>query len=319
MTAIASHTVCDLPFMGFLPLCAPSGTRPTSIAGRVDFPHLMSIQHRALDEFVGQSLTGSELALDIKHAQLTVQDLVVMVKESNLTIKGPLSDTLAGFVLDAKDTSRGLQRLSSKILGAIDSITSFNTYVMHEIDTTTQKGTRTQLDETLVRMFRASMDNFSSQISRLLVSASIAANSLDRLEERLSTAHALCIQETIATTFAQDDLLWRLWSILGGNKDQRRDLENRSSVLKEVTQYRAVAMAYVFAAMQALTAVDADLTALRERLVASDVSTQDLPLEVHIASIQRGLYRVHDTKIGSRDEQPRLVGEVRRSQVGGSE
>lgn len=187
-------------------------------------------------------------------------------------------------------------------------------YVMHEIETAKRKGNRAHLDATLTRTFQASMDTFSSQISRLLLSATVAATSLDRLEEHLSIAHELCIQEAIATAFAKDDLLWRLWSVLGGNRSQRRDLENRASVLKEVQRYRAVAVAYVAAAMHTLTAVDAELTELRERLIASEVSVQELPVEVHVASIQGGLYRLQKEKIGS---SRGLVGGAQRSQVVG--
>ncbi len=128
LSVISAYNVCDLPLIGLIPPCATSEGRPTLSADRVDFPGLMAIQHRALDGFVGRSSSGSELALDIKHAELTVQELVLMVKGSNLTIKGPLSETLNGFVVGAKDTSRGLQRLSSKILGTIDRYGSLTPY-----------------------------------------------------------------------------------------------------------------------------------------------------------------------------------------------
>lgn len=128
LSVIGSYNLCNLPLMDLIPICATPGGHTSLSVDRVDFPGLMSIQHRALDGFVGQSTTGSELALDIKHAELTVQELVLMVKGSDLTIKGPLSDTLNGFVVGAKDTSRSLQRLSSKILGTIDRCVSTTSY-----------------------------------------------------------------------------------------------------------------------------------------------------------------------------------------------
>ncbi|KAI0364225.1 hypothetical protein BV20DRAFT_920104, partial [Pilatotrama ljubarskyi] len=282
---------CDVPLVSLLPVCTTAGL-PSPQTNQVDFPALMSIQHRALDEFLGQSSTGTELALNIRHAELTIRDLIVMVKMSNLTVKHVLSDTLAEFVVDAKSAARSLQRMSSKIQGAIDSITAFNAYALQEINTARGKGRRAHLDATLVRAFQASMEGFSSQISVLLMNVAATAQGLDRLDEHLSNASALCVQEAVVTTSAQDDLLWQLWTVLGGNRGQLRDLAHRSFLLKEVQQYRAVAVAYVAAAMQTLTGVDSDMTELRERLVASSIHEDGIPVEVHIQSIQRGLLRL---------------------------
>ncbi|KAH9895964.1 hypothetical protein C8Q73DRAFT_643345 [Cubamyces lactineus] len=297
-TAIAASGLCRLPLASHFPLCAKANEASSTSAlsvGQADFPHLMAIQHRAFDQLLGQSSTGTELALNIKKAELTVQDLIVMVRTSNLTIKSVLSETLTHFVIDAKDSARGLQRLSSKIHGTLDSAIAFNTYALQEISDAKVKGRRAHVDYALAQTFQASMSTFAAKISQLIIVASETASSLDRLEEHLLNVHELCLHEAMATSFAREDLLWQLWTVLGGNRDQIRDLSRRSAILKKVQEYRAVAIAYISAAMHTLVVVDADLNELRERITASGVN--GVPVEVQIESISRGIMRIQKEKL----------------------
>ena len=112
------NSVCDLPFV---PVIIPScGAHPPASVGRADFPGLLAIQHRAFDELVANSTTNSELGVNVKHAELAIRDLVVLVKASNLTTKEPLATALSLFSIDARRTGRGLQLLMSKIHGTVD-------------------------------------------------------------------------------------------------------------------------------------------------------------------------------------------------------
>ena len=113
---LASFNVCELPLV---PVILPSCGVP-SVNGRADFPSLLAIQHRAFDELVAGSSTNSELVFNIKHAELAVRDLVVLVKASNLTTKEPLTDALSLFSIDARRSGRALQLFMSKIHGVVD-------------------------------------------------------------------------------------------------------------------------------------------------------------------------------------------------------
>ncbi|KAI0351499.1 hypothetical protein OH77DRAFT_1410926 [Trametes cingulata] len=297
--ALDSYAFCEWPLLSLLPSCPRSLAGTPSPIRAVDFPGLISLQHRVLDEFLGQSSTGTEFALNIKHAELAVQDLIGMVKGSNLTLKEELSEALTDFVLDARHAARGLQRFSAKVQGTVDSISAFNAYTLREIGAARGKGARAALDAVVVRTFRASMSSFAAHISRLLVEASITSADLDRLEERLAGVHSLSVQETFITAAAEDELLWSLWTWLGGNKAQLRDLANRSTVLKEVQQYRSIAAAYIAGAMQTLMAVEADLAELQERITTSGGEVADIPLEVTIAAIERALGRLKEGRFKS--------------------
>ncbi|PIL29364.1 hypothetical protein GSI_09415 [Ganoderma sinense ZZ0214-1] len=290
-----SFNICDLPFV---PVVVPScGALPPASVSRADFPGLLAIQHRAFDDLVAGSATNSELIVNVKRAEVAIRDLVVLVKASNLTTKEPLAATLSLFSVDAHRTGRGLQLLMSKTYGTIDRLIAYNTYALRVIEAAHKTFPQDDLhiEATTIRTFQASMASFSAAVSAILVEATTVSASLDVLEERLSTIHALSIQEALDTALAKDELLWQLWTVLGGNRRQLRDLADRASILQSVQQYRALASAYIAATVQALTVVDADLTQLREQLSIQAIGCDSIPVEVQVRSLERSLRRLQES------------------------
>ncbi|PIL37502.1 hypothetical protein GSI_01196 [Ganoderma sinense ZZ0214-1] len=108
---------CDFPVLASLPFCDAIPPTLGSLSGirRADFPSLIKIQNVVLDELMEDSKNGVNLAINIKHAELAVKDLVVVVRASNLTVKDALATALNDFAMDAKAASWGLQRLSARI------------------------------------------------------------------------------------------------------------------------------------------------------------------------------------------------------------
>ncbi|KAI0648094.1 hypothetical protein C8Q79DRAFT_1008451 [Trametes meyenii] len=177
----------------------------------------------------------------------------------------------------------------------VDRISAFNARLMHEINLANKRGHSDAIHAVLERTFWQSMDAALPQMSRLLVEASTAVAGLNSLEHHLATVHALCIQESSAAANAQNGLLSRLWTIFGG----RNELRQRSTV--QVQEGRSVVTGVVSAVAYTMTAVDADLTMLRESVSSSDARTMALPLEVHVKTLGRGFYR--------------LAGKLSRSQL----
>ncbi|PIL26908.1 hypothetical protein GSI_10046 [Ganoderma sinense ZZ0214-1] len=293
-------SLCDLPVVSHLPHCGVTSlsfepSYGSALLDRADFPNLVKIQNIVLDELAAGSSRGIDLALNVKHAELAVKDLVAVVRASNLTMKTPLVEALVNFATDARTASRNLQRLSARINGAVDSIVSFNAYAVNAIESAQKRGA-TEARSTVIHTFQASMASFSSQITTVILDATEATSSLDILENRLLHIHELCVQEALTTTIALEDLLWELWTMLGGNQSKLRDLQRRTTVLKEVEQYRAVAVAYVAATTQTVLTVDAQLSDLRDRLMTSAIDPQDIPVEVHLASVERSLLRLQQDR-----------------------
>ena len=122
---LALPSFCDFPVVSRLPICATTSSQldltPSGpVYDRADFPSLINIQNIVLDDLATGSAGGKDLALNVKHAELAVKDLAVIVHASNLTIKVPLGEALVDFATDARTTSRSLQRLSARINGAVD-------------------------------------------------------------------------------------------------------------------------------------------------------------------------------------------------------
>lgn len=316
---LAAHTMksyapspCGSPviaqFLG--PLCESTGTASVEVRP-AEFPSLVDIQHGVLGDLMTRSMAGDGFSLNVKYAELAIRDLVVLVQASNLTAKASLADALLNFAIDARTSGRRLQKLSGQVDGIYDrydtlplrsalcllclhsSMTSFNAYALRTIGASQQQSPL-QVDRAVVRAFHAAMDEFSSQITRVIVQATNTMAALDELEARLHAIHGLCVHEELATTVALEDLLWELWTVLGGNKSQVRDLRQRERVLREVERYRAVAMGYVSATTQTLQAVEGALSELRDRLSNYGTGSQLIPLEAHIAGIEHSIARLRN-------------------------
>lgn len=85
-----------------------------------DYPGLVNVQSATFEQLLDESVGGSGLSLEMKKAEMATSDLVTLVRVSELKTKDVLAETLAEFVGDAKRAGRGLQKLSSKVAGAVD-------------------------------------------------------------------------------------------------------------------------------------------------------------------------------------------------------
>lgn len=163
---------------------------------------------------------------------------------------------------------------------------------MYALRTIADTQDHSEAEKVLRRVFTASLDQFTSQITGVIVEAMDTLASLDRLEDHLYSVHSLWVPEAVATDVELRDLLWEIWTILGGNQERLRDLRQRTTVLREVEQYRTVALAYVTGAAQTLGGLEAELFELKNTLNRIIIEDHDIPLEVHLASIERSIHRM---------------------------
>ena len=123
--------ICSIPGLSGMSLCrlhiydkaeltlVRPGT-PKLNPGLADYSMLVNIQSKTFEQMVQESAGGSRLSLEIKLAETATADLLARVRASDLSTRGALVTSLSGFINDAKKTSQGLQRLASKIGGAVD-------------------------------------------------------------------------------------------------------------------------------------------------------------------------------------------------------
>jgi hypothetical protein len=124
-----ARPICSLPIVSpMIPFCRweafkgppahTSGGRPVRWA---DYPKLVDLQTRTFDQLLDESVGNKGLALDVKKAEMASNDLITLVRVSELKSKDQVAERLNKFVDDARGTGRSLHSLGAKIQGAVDS------------------------------------------------------------------------------------------------------------------------------------------------------------------------------------------------------
>ncbi|CDO75175.1 hypothetical protein BN946_scf184866.g16 [Trametes cinnabarina] len=319
--------VCYVPGLSGSALCRPDQVEYDAegelVPHRADYPKLVEIQSSRFEELLDGSVGGSGLSLEIKKAEMASRDLVTLVRHSELTSKDHLVESLLEFVDDAQKTGKGLQKLTSKINGAVDKIMAINDYALHTIESA-QNEPKSLLkviwpfastpaehtQDVVIQAFRDSMDVHAAEMRRLVLELSISETNLERLDMHLITLHELCTRENLTLGAAREDLLSELWTLLGGNRRRLRGMESNLELLRDLGEYRKRAAAHVAAAKQTLQAMSEDMEDLRERVAAPDVLGDRIPVEVHMKSLQSGLERLKEDRIKAREREEYLMNKV---------
>jgi hypothetical protein len=81
---------------------------------------MIDLQSKTFEQLIDDSIGGSALSLEVKKAEMALTDLAIVVRLSKLRAGDTLADSLIEIVQVARKAGRGLQKLSSKIGGAVD-------------------------------------------------------------------------------------------------------------------------------------------------------------------------------------------------------
>ncbi|KAJ3805470.1 hypothetical protein F5876DRAFT_69769 [Lentinula aff. lateritia] len=278
-----------------LPLCAFPGFVNTDICSDLhtsfhkacpssplsaDFPQLMNIQMTMLEELLNNFVGSSGLSLEIKKAEVSISDLIVLVKYSDLTNKDVLRDALATFACNTRRTGRSLQTLGSKIGGALDLILMANNHALAMIHS-----------ETL-----------SIIIHHLILLAEVSLLELEKLEEHLSLIYEMVYREDSLITSAKIELLGRIWTWLGGNRLKLRGPDNCLKLLQGIGRHHNLALAHVVSSLQILRALSNDMEDMRARMIMPEHLRLQIPLEVQVSSIQHSLEWLRESKALAKKE-----------------
>lgn len=141
------------------------------------------------------------------------------------------------------------------------------------------------------------MSVLSTEVARVMVGATTVASMLDALEEKLAVIRTVCEHERIVTETALGEVLSELWTLVGGNKVKLQQLGRHVDILRNVDWYRSLSVAHVVATTETLLRVEAELSELREKLSTPALADDAIPIEVHIASIERSARRLHEGKM----------------------
>ncbi|KAF8896156.1 hypothetical protein BD779DRAFT_1639532 [Infundibulicybe gibba] len=316
--------VCRLPFASSLTLCAPP---PPAQVRWADFPALEKVQTASLDQLLENAAGGPALALELKRAEMATGDLAVLVRASDMPAREALAGLLNEFVTDAREAGRGLHRLSAKIGGTVDTIMAVNDHALQTISEahTRASAPRTLSEQALALLpwvrppdthalvsntFSDAMSTLASQLARLILEAELNIAQLTALEERLHTLHALASTEDAALSGAEEELLAKLWTHVGGNARERRRLGGHRALLGDLGAYRRRARVHVVAALQTLLALGGDVEEMRERVSAPELLGDRIPVQVHMRSIQAGLERLRESRVHAKRVEEDTVRRV---------
>lgn len=119
--------ICVIPGISTLSICRlqdvnpqRSGPDKDATPNSPDYAMLMNTQGRSFENLLRELAGGAGLSLEIKKAEMATSDLVARVRLSELSSKDSMARTLSDFVITARRTGRGLQRLTSKVGGSVD-------------------------------------------------------------------------------------------------------------------------------------------------------------------------------------------------------
>jgi hypothetical protein len=97
-----------------LSACPPESDRLSSYA------QTFQLEATKFKRLADATTAGSALSLKLAHVEMVLADMSVMVQSGNLNSGGVIVASLQDCILEAKNATRGLQRLTSKIGGAAD-------------------------------------------------------------------------------------------------------------------------------------------------------------------------------------------------------
>ncbi|KAJ3553306.1 hypothetical protein NP233_g12675 [Leucocoprinus birnbaumii] len=309
--------ICWLPFISSSLMCQPIQVMPPP---NVNYPALMEAETKTFEQLLDEASGGSALSLEVKKAEMATSDLVTLVHLSSLTSKETIARMLLDFVEDAKKTGRRLQKLHSKVGGAVDTIMAVNDHALRTIEKANDKNGILSFDvipwieqrktRVVTATFNDAMNTLSSQVERLIIEAEVNIENLNDLEERLNALNELVAREVEGVEGDREELLALLWTMLGGHRKELKNFNKNLAILKNVKTYRNQARLHVTATLQTLQSLSEDMEEMRERVATPGLVGERIPLEVQMKSIQFGLDRLKENRMRARRSHEAAVQAV---------
>ena len=140
------------------------------------------------------------------------------------------------------------------------------------------------------------------EIHKLISEAQALLMILNNLEDRLEIIHGVATRDDMHAKAMKEEILSELWTMVGGNRGKLSKMDRQLDLLKQVNIYRKTAYAHVSGTILRLQAMGAGLEDLRERVGSPELlrDRMDIPLSVHIESIQRGVERLEEGRQNAR-------------------
>ncbi|KAF4505456.1 hypothetical protein G6O67_007402 [Ophiocordyceps sinensis] len=342
----AVSPLCRIPGASLLslPFCPPGGDAASnSSAGGhpVEFNDLMGVQSH-FEQVLERSADGVSLPFEMKRSEAAVRDLRSLVRHSDIQAKHELVLEFDGYIEAARRAASDLQKFNTHVGSAVDSVISINRWTSRYIDSLAPSavdGGPSALAEWSSWLFapfqpavpepfseRAILDKYiehtalvSDRIATLILEAQAVLRLLNKAEAHLALIYDISSRSEASVASRREEILWTIWTLVGANSARLHGLARQLALLRQVDAQRSSAVAQVSALVLELEAIQAGLGDLRDRLaepelVAALPRAANIPLAVHIETIDRGVERLQDARARIRaaeDERVRdAVGRI---------
>jgi hypothetical protein len=165
---------------------------------------------------------------------------------------------------------------------------------------------------TINKSFTIALDNFVVRLNQVLIHCQEMIEELEAMDSALTLIHEIVSRERLGIIDIRDELLARLWSILGGNKHKLRSLDSHLTLLYGLSQYRIKALAHVHRTMETVEKLEADISQLREECVTTMVGSGTLDMQYQLVALRAGIVRLTD----GRGRAEAVISSVRKGVVG---
>nr|CAG8432989.1 7439_t:CDS:2 [Entrophospora candida]CAG8437297.1 12117_t:CDS:2 [Entrophospora candida] len=271
-----------------------------------DFSRLVNRQVETYEQIMDQQLShtgaSSSLALDIKKAELATSDLRVLIKYSSLTCASELVDRLSEFVDKSRNVGRNLQVLQARTRSSLDNLITYNLFALKALENVRDKKVS---GKDLAEAYNQMMTLIENDLKRMIFVGQDSLGSLAELDEILLSIHDLTAHEESLQKLGNSQLLAEIWSFLGGNRVKRQKFEDNLSLLNDLDRQRRVAISQIQTTLYSLTSFQLDMEELREQV--SRPSLIEMPIQVHIESVHRGIERLRNSRLNLIEGQETIM------------
>ena len=321
----ALSPICRIPGVSLLNLPICQSPIVTHYSGEdpppARFDQLMTVQSK-FEEVLQESAGGVSLPLDMKRGETSIRDLRQIVRFSQLHSRNELVLEFDGFIETARIASYDLQKFNSHVGRGVDNILSTARWTKRVLNGIVEQDVSrgaiaSFFGNTLLAPFQPMQfteDILFSQyihhtrmvedeINRLVDEAQALLLVLQNLEDRLDVIHGIAVRDDLHAQGGKEEVLSRLWTMLGGNRSALGKYNSQLQLLGKVNTYRQNAIAHVGGTLIRLQTMGAELEELRERVGGVELlgMTASVPFTIHIENIEMGVERLERARKGAKE------------------
>ncbi|KAJ4295921.1 hypothetical protein N0V88_004623 [Collariella sp. IMI 366227] len=328
--------ICRIPGVSYLDLPFCPDFKPAKATGKerkqpVEFEGLMGVQDQ-FEEVLEKSARGVSLPMEMKRSEASIRDLRTMVRYSALKAKDELVLEFDGFVDTARTASNDLQTFNTHVGSAVDWVISMNRWTSRHLDSLSgdnhdgQNGLIGVWADWLFAPFQPAifserhlLDRYvehtalvSDKITDLILEAQGVLRTLSKAEGHLGTIYDFVTRTQKSVQSRKDEILWTLWTLVGANNRRLDSLNSQLLLLRQVNAQRTDAVRQVSDLIVELEKIQAGLGDLRDRVAEPGLvrGVVDVPLGVHIETINRGVERLEAARSRIRAVENDRIREV---------